>query len=279
MPEGDTVHKIARVLRPRLEGERLVALWLREQGAVAALAGARVREVAALGKHLLIVLEPAVGGHERVLHVHLGMHGRWLRVAPDAPPAPAERVRLVTEREAFACAKAAVVELLRRGELADHRVLARLGPDLLADELALDVVVARARRRDPPTVADLLLDQRVACGLGNVYKSELLFLEGLAPRTPPRALPDARLAALYERGRALLRANLGGWPRTTTGAVRPGTPWPPGMPRLWVYDRHGRPCLRCGTPIEVDRHGSPARATWWCPSCQRGAQPDVGCER
>ena len=271
MPEGDTVHKIARALRPRLEGEQLVALWLRERGAVAPLAGARVREVAALGKHLLIVLEPAGGGQERVLHVHLGMHGRWLRVAPDAPRAPAERVRLATGREAFACTKAAVAELLRRSELADHRVLARLGPDLLADELALDAVVARARRRDPPTAADLLLDQRIACGLGNVYKSELLFLERIAPRTPPRALPDARLAALYERGRALLRANLGGWPRTTTGEVRPGAPWPPGMLRLWVYDRRGRPCLRCGAPIALDRHGSLARATFWCPRCQHGA--------
>lgn len=272
MPEGDTVHKIARALRGRLEGETIAALWLREPGPVPALAGACVREVVALGKHLLVALAPRSGGPDAVLHVHLGMHGRWRRIEPDAPHAFEERLRIQLPADAFACLRAPVVELLRRSELAAHPALSRLGPDLLAEpDPDLAAIVARARRRAPATVADLLLDQTVACGLGNVYKSELLFLERLAPRTAPAALADERIAALYARGRDLLRANLGGWRRTTTRAVRAGEPWPLGTPRLWVYDRAGQPCLRCGAPIAVDRHGDLARSTFRCPRCQAGA--------
>jgi endonuclease-8 len=268
MPEGDTVHKIARALRGRIEGEPLARLWLRACGDVAIAAGARVREVAALGKHLLVALVPRSGSGERVLHVHLGISGRWRRVDPGAPALAGERLRLETAKDGFACLRAPVVELLRRVELPAHPVLARLGPDLLGDDLDLDAVLARARRRDPPNVADLLLDQTVACGLGNVYKSELAFLEGVAPRASPRTLDDARLRALYARARELLLANLGGWPRTTTRKVTPAEPWPVGAPRLWVYGRHGRPCLRCGATIAAERLGDGARATYWCPRCQ-----------
>lgn len=266
MPEGDTVHKIARALRARIEGEPLARLWLRAHGDAAVAAGARVGEVAALGKHLLVALAPRAG--ERVLHVHLGIAGRWRRVEPGAPALGNERLRLETAKDGFACLRAPVTELLRRVELPGHPALAHLGPDLLAGELDLDALVARARRRDPATVADLLLDQTVACGLGNVYKSELAFLEGVAPRTPLRALDDARLRALYARARELLLANLGGWRRTTTRKVTPGEPWPAGAPRLWVYGRHGRPCLRCGAAIAVERLGDGARSTWWCRRCQ-----------
>lgn len=271
MPEGDTVHKIARALRERLEGRAIAALWLREPGPLPALAGAHVREVAALGKHLLVALAPRAGGPDAVLHVHLGMHGRWLRVEPGAPHGFEERLRIALEDDAFSCLRAPVAELLRRGDLPAHPVLSRLGPDLAAEEAPdLAAIVARARRRAPPTAADLLLDQTVACGLGNVYKSELLFLERVAPRTATAALPDRRIAALYARGRELLRANLGGWRRTTTRVVRAGEPEPLGLPRLWVYGRAGQPCLRCGAPIAVDRHGDLGRATFWCPRCQGG---------
>jgi endonuclease-8 len=273
MPEGDTVHKIARALRPQLEGARLERLWLRDEGgAVAALAGARVEEVVALGKHLLVALAPRGGGGDRVLHVHLGMHGRWRRLEPGAAVGAAPRLRIETAAARFACFRAPVVELMPRAHLRGHPVLARLGPDLLAEDFDPAAIVARARRRDPATVAELLLDQTVACGLGNVYKSELLFLEGIGPRAQPRALADERLAALYRRGRELLLANLGGWRRTTTRPVRPGEPWLPGAPRLWVYGRHGQPCLRCGAPIAVARQGDAARATWWCPRCQRESE-------
>jgi endonuclease VIII len=266
VPEGDTVHKIANAMRPLLAGRPLESLWLRDRGELAAARGAVVEEVAALGKHFLFAL-----GRREVLHVHLGIDGRWFRVrAGDSPPR-ADRgavLRLATAADRLICVRAPVAELLRRADLRVHPVLAHLGPDLLAPEFDAARAVARARRIDARSVADLLLDQRAACGIGNVYKSEVLFAEGVDPWTPPGALDDARLAALYERARAQLRSNLGGWPRTTVRAVRPGDPWPEGQPRVFVYGRAGERCLCCAGRIESRRQGDGARTTYWCPRCQ-----------
>jgi endonuclease-8 len=264
VPEGDTVHKLVRAMRPLLEGEPLESVWLRDTGEVTGLAAARVDEVAALGKHFLFALGPRA-----VLRVHLGLHGTWHRYRPgEAPQRAAPAVKLATKAWSLLCFRAKQAELIQRGELASHPVLARLGPDLLAESVHFGEVLARARRRGAASVGDLLLDQGVACGLGNVYKNEVLFLEGLHPAAAPLALADERLLALYRTGRELLQRNLGGWPRTTTRVVEHGVPWPADLPRLFVYDRLGRPCLRCGTPIESFRQGDFASPTWFCPRCQ-----------
>jgi endonuclease-8 len=267
VPEGDTIHKIARAMAPRLEGRVVTGLWLRDRGWLAPLAGLHVLEVAPLGKHLLVALgEPAPTRRARwVLHVHLGMHGRWHRHVGGAAwsrPGGQALLRLAVEsREAeeWVCFRAARAEV-------------GLGPDLLGEALPLERIVARARGREPRSAADLLLDQSVACGIGNVYKSEVLFLEGVHPRTPPTALADATLEALYRRARELMLGNLGGWRRTTLRPVQPGRAPRPGEPRLWVYGRGGRPCRRCGARVAGVRLGDAARATWWCPSCQPAGQ-------
>lgn len=273
MPEGDTVHKIARAMQPHLEGQRVAALWLRQRGEVAALAGAVVEEVAALGKHFLFAIGP-----RHVLHVHLGMGGKWFRFAPGEAwarsPATAA-VRLETAAWRFVCFRAPVAELLRRIDLAAHPILSRLGPDLLAPELDLGHVVARARRRSARNAADLLLDQRVACGIGNVYKSEVLFAEAVHPWTAPGDLPDAAVHALYATARRLLGQNLGGWRRTTVRPVRDHG-WPPDLPRVFVYGRGGQPCLRCAGRVASRLQGDDARATYWCPRCQAPASRQAG---
>ncbi|RIL06817.1 MAG: formamidopyrimidine DNA glycosylase [Proteobacteria bacterium] len=266
MPEGDTVHKLVNAMRPLLEGRALAKLWLRDRGDVPELAGERVAEVAALGKHFLFVL-----GERAVLHVHLGMNGKWLRYARGqrwTRSAATAVVRLDTADWSFVCHQAPVCELLRRRDVALHPVLSRLGPDLLAPEIDLDLVVARARRREARSAAELLLDQRVACGVGNVYKSEVLFAERVHPERDPRTLGDDAIAALYATARSLLRQNLGGWKRTTVRALAPGESLPLGMPRLFVYGRGGEPCLRCGARIASRLHGDDARSTYWCPRCQ-----------
>jgi endonuclease-8 len=115
-------------------------------------------------------------------------------------------------------------------------------------------------------MVDILLDQGIAAGLGNVYKSELLFLYGLAPTTPLSDMSDAALREIFGRGRSLLQANLGGWPRTTTHDPRledAGNP-----PRLYVYGRAGEPCLRCQTRIVRTACGKHRRGTYACPTCQ-----------
>ena len=114
-------------------------------------------------------------------------------------------------------------------------------------------------------IADLLLDQRIASGIGNVYKSEVLFLERLHPRTRVGAIDADRLRHLCEEAARLLRFNLRTRRRTTVPTRR--RPYPT-SPRLWVYERAGDPCLECGTKILRFTQGDMARGTWWCPTCQ-----------
>ena len=150
-----------------------------------------------------------------------------------------------------------VVELLSERDLLRHPVLTALGPDLCLGGFDLETALARLDALDPATpVAVALLDQRVAAGIGNVYRSEVLWACRQDPFAPlAEVAPEAR-SRLYGAAHDLLRANLGPGPRRTV----PGG--------LAVYDRAGRACLRCGGRIAVRRIGDQARAAWWCPACQ-----------
>jgi endonuclease-8 len=140
--------------------------------------------------------------------------------------------------------------------------VAHLGPDAGADGFDPAEVLRRARAGDQQrTAADLLLDQSVLAGVGNVLKAETLFLEGIHPRRPVGGLGDATILSLARRADRLLRVNRAPGPRVTTG-IR-------GRDReLWVSGRAGRPCRRCGTAITEAWVGNPARITPWCPPCQ-----------
>jgi endonuclease-8 len=134
----------------------------------------------------------------------------------------------------------------------------RLGPDLCGADPDRDEILRRLDglpAQDTP-LATVLLDQRLFCGVGNVYKSEVLSALGLHPATPIGWLgPDARLA-LIETAHRLLRANLATGVRATVAGG------------LAVYGRAGRPCRRCGRPIQWARSGPQQRSTYWCPRCQ-----------
>ena len=284
MPEGDTIHRLAAVLAPHLVGEPLehVELWGRPEPSLRR----RVESVRALGKHLLIGLE---GGE--TIRNHLGMHGNWRRFASQGELASLSRgvgaeatgrrrgfeaprrrsLVLVNRHGAFVCFDAELADCVPSGRRLATPGLARIGPDLLAEIApADDIVVARARRfvASERPVCDLLLDQRVASGIGNVYKSELLFLHRIEPATPAGILDDAEVVALYRDARRLLLQNLGPWPRTTTWVPREGRSSKPGLPRLHVYGRVGEACLDCAAPIVERRMGRGNRRTFWCPGCQ-----------
>jgi endonuclease-8 len=266
VPEGDTVHKLAAAFRPLLVGEPVGSLWIRRVGDLPALAGQRIEEVSALGKHFLF----AIGARD-VLHVHLGLNGSWHRYRAGEPSQrdrAAASVRLVVGEWEHVCFRAKVAEVLPRAEVRRHPVLSRLGPDLLAEDVDWDEIVERARRRAPATASDLLFDQFIACGIGNAFKNEVLFLAGVHPWTPAAELSAEQVVALFQSARELLARNLGGWPRTTTRPVKPGEPWPAHEPRHYVFERSGEPCLRCGTPVELLRQGDFASLTYWCPRCQ-----------
>lgn len=259
MPEGDTVFKVAAFLEERLVGRRLT--YGKAGSPAVDLSGRRIGAVDAFGKHLLISLDDG-----RVVRSHLGMWGTWHWYPPAAEwrkPARQARIVLDTGEAVFVCFNPREVEILHAAGVRRRVLAARLGPDLLGAALPLGVIVARAREIAAPesVVADVLLDQRIACGIGNVFKSEVLFLERTPPAAPFSDLPDDRLAALYLTASSLLRSNTGGGARVTRpGGDRQG--------RLWVYGRHGKPCLRCGEPVRYARLGQDHRATYWCPGCQ-----------
>ena len=269
MPEGDTLHRIAAGLRPFLVGRVVTAASARRPGPRAELlVGARIESVESVGKHLLIRFDRGLE-----LRTHLGMHGSWHRYSPGERwlRSPA-RARLVIEVPGAiaVCFDAPTVELLETRAEAIHPVLAELGPDLLTPgfgEPELAEAVRRLRARHAAaTIAEAILDQRSLAGIGNVYKSETLFVERVDPFAAVETLKDADLRRLVETARRLLLANASGGPRTTTSEhpeeVRR-------LGRLWVYDRAGRPCRRCGAIVRSVRHGLNDRRTFWCPACQR----------
>ena len=249
MPEGDKIWRTAAALRSRLEGKRVL---LARPDALKRLAGTTVTGVDPVGKHLVIRFDSGLS-----LHSHLRMRGAWHVYRPGERwrrPEWQLKALLETEDAVAICFSAPVVELVRDvGARLGH-----LGPDMLADDWAAPDVVARARSLGAVAVGELLLNQRVTAGIGNVYRCEALWQRRINPWTPTAALDDQQLAALFETARAAMRANLGGDIHRRF----------PGYDRAAVHARGGRPCPRCGTPIRVRAQGEHARATYWCPRCQ-----------
>ena len=273
MPEGDTLFRTAAVLRETLVGREVVAARGRADGVpLQRVVGSRVERVESLGKHLLVDFSDG-----STLHTHLRMHGswdryrrreRWLR-----PPSRAVAVIEVTEAVAV-CFDAPTVELLETRAVALHPALRALGPDLLAPEPDLDAAfeLLRAASRAEVPIGEALLDQRALAGLGNVYRSEVCFVERVNPFSPVGALDDETLRRLIRTGERLLRANRNGPARTTTPDALGAEPAAGGprrpRGRVWVYGCTGRPCRRCGTPISSRVSGEPPRRSYWCPTCQ-----------
>lgn len=273
MPEGDTLHRTAAVLREVLLGREVLAARGRAGGPLLGrVLGSRVERVESNGKHLLIGFSSGL-----TLHTHLRMNGSWhrYRTGERWRRSPSRAVAVLEVADGVAvCFDAPTVELLDRRAVAIHPALRNLGPDLLAD--GLDLTEALRRLRDPSRagrpVGEALLDQRALAGLGNVYRSEVCFIEGVDPFLPVGAIDDASLVRLLETARRLLAANVAGGARVTTPDALGGAPGARG-PRasgrdLWVYGRTGRPCRRCGAGILSRVSGQLPRRTYWCPRCQ-----------
>lgn len=258
MPEGDTIFRTAQTLGKVLTGQRLMEV---RSGlshlAEAALVGRQVRRVEARGKNLLIHFDDG-----RALYTHLRMSGSWHVYRPGErwrKPERQARVVLRTDRFVAVCFNAPVVRVLTARQLARHPALSQLGPDLARAEFDLTEACRRLRARGDLTIGEALLHQSLCAGLGNVFKSETLFVCRVHPFARVRQLSDADLERVLRAGHELLRANLHRFPRATR--LAPGG-------RYWVYGRRGKPCFRCGTAIQMRRQGLAARCTYWCPVCQ-----------
>jgi endonuclease-8 len=164
-----------------------------------------------------------------------------------------------------------IAEFVLADQLEADEAMARLGPDVLASHFDAGEALARLASNDRPTVAEALLDQRAVAGIGNVYKSELLFLAKVWPFLRPQEVTPEQWTRMVHDARILLRANVVDpgeagvltyrGMRRTTGRTNPEQ-------RLYVYGRQGEPCRRCGTPIQLRHHGEHNRSTYWCPTCQ-----------
>lgn len=260
MPEGDTIFKTAAALRPLLVGRNVLKASARQPGPqIQRVVGSSVTAVEPMGKHMVIRFSNGLA-----LHTHLRMNGTWHRYAPGErwrKPAWQARVVLEVPEHVVVCFNAPVAELMDDRAVALHPAMEALGPDLLSENFDSEDAFRRLRARPTLEVAEALLDQRALAGIGNVYKSEVLFLEGIHPFTPVSQLPDSTLRAIIATAHRLLHEN-----------IRPGSPArittrSSGSP-VWVYSRRGRPCLRCRTPITSARQGPLNRWTYWCPTCQ-----------
>jgi len=277
MPEGHTLHRLARLHRRRYAG-RPVAVSS-PQGRFAA--GARVvdgrmlEHVEAHGKHLFHHFGP-----DRAVHVHLGLYGTVSdERLPVRPPRGLVRMRMVGQTHHADLRGPTTCELITDAEAA--AVHARLGDDPLRRDADPDRVWTRISRSRAP-LATLLMDQAVIAGVGNVYRAELLFRHGIDPLLPGQALARGRWDALWadlvelmtdgvRRGRIeTLRPEHD--PRRLADAVPLATTERMGAERMgaermvYVYRRADQPCRACGTPIAHRTHL--ARNLFWCPTCQ-----------
>ena len=258
MPEGDVVKRSCAALHAALAGQRLTRAELRVPAyATVPLVGATVLEVVARGKHQLTRFDNGL-----TLHTHLRMEGGWRIVRTGRTPRdPAYQIRAILgnpTQTAFGM-RLGITELVETSQ--EDRVVGHLGPDLLAEEFDAEEALRRLRSAPGATIGEALLDQRNLAGIGTFYRAEILFLQGIHPRTPVADV--AGLPRLVARVRHLLQANVTRPYQVTTGNTRPGE-------RAWVFDRTGRACRRCGTAIEEDQFGpvGKERFSYWCPSCQ-----------
>lgn len=266
MPEGDTIARAAATLDRALRGATVTRFstalaHLARVDADTPIAGRAIERCESRGKHLLVHFSGGL-----VLRTHMRMHGSWHLYRPGERwrrPARAARFAIETADWVAVGFDVPVAEFLDAATLEQAPALARLGPDLLDPSVDADTLARRLREQGTRPVGEAILDQRVFAGIGNVFRSELLFMARLHPSTPAGSLTAEQARSLVAVAQKWLAVNAradGPGMRNTTGRLSPAE-------RAWVYQRTGFPCRVCGTPIEsfVD---ADARRFYWCPACQ-----------
>lgn len=259
MPEGDTIHRAACRLKSVLEGTSILSAEGRSSvGDLAALNGQQATSVEANGKHLMFHFD-----NRSVLHSHMGMTGAWHIYHPSATWRKPQRqavVVLKTKLRTAVCFTPKLIQLVSSTQLSRNRYLQKLGPDLLKGPIDDRTFLSRIRTQNSLSIGEAVMNQTVVSGIGNVYKSEILFLERIHPLQRVREIKSSLLCQLKDRAQWLMLRNTDGKPRRTR--------FRNDQHRLWVYGRHQERCLKCGSPIQMLRQGDLARSTYFCPTCQ-----------
>jgi endonuclease VIII len=274
MPEGDTIFRAARSMHRVLAGHVVTRFetayaHLDRVDVDTPIAGRTIEGVRSAGKHHLIVFSG-----ELILRTHMRMNGSWhlYRQGEKWWRGPQSmRVRLDTADWVAVAFNVPVAEFVTPKELASKDPVAKLGPDLLGEAFDREEAVRRIIASAHQSIALSLLDQRLVAGIGNVYKSEVLFMSGVNPFTPAGAVPTTTLEAMMDLARRLLKDNVidgtSGQIQTFRNLRHTNRSIDPNQ-NLWVYGRMDKPCRKCGTPIRMKRMGVEARSTYWCPKCQ-----------
>ncbi|MGW4198640.1 Fpg/Nei family DNA glycosylase [Streptomyces sp. NPDC005004] len=269
MPEGHTIHRLARDCAERFEGTapRVGSPQGKFADAAALLDGAELTATEAHGKHLFLRFRDTDW-----VHIHLGLFGKVaLGPAPAPPPTDTVRLRLANDTDYLDLRGPTTCALITDDE--KRAVHDRLGPDPLRADA--DPAAAYARvRRSRTTIAALLMDQKIVAGVGNVYRAEVLFRHGIDPYRTGKDITPAEWDAIWADLVDLMRE---GVRNNRIDTVRPEhTPEAMGRPprvddhggEVYVYRRATLPCHVCAT--EIRTAGLAARNLFWCPTCQKG---------
>lgn len=264
MPEGHTLHRLSRLHQRRFAGAPVAVSSPQGRFAegAAAVNGQVLIRTDVWGKHLF---HHYAGG--AIVHIHLGLYGTFTEHRVPMPlPVGQVRMRMAGAEYGTDLRGPTACEVF--DEMQAAGVVARLGPDPLrrdADSVLAWKRITKSRR----PIGGLLMDQAVVAGVGNVYRSELLFRHGIDPHRPGTAIGQAEFDTAWADLVALMKIGLR---RGKIVVVRPehdhGAPaYAPGKPRTYVYRRAGDPCRVCGTTIGTAV--LEGRNVFWCPSCQR----------
>ena len=263
MPEGHTIHRLAKDHTPLLVGRKVALASPQGRFATGAelLTGRPVERIDPYGKHLFYRFEG-----DLLLHVHLGLYGKWTSgYGPPPEPRGALRLRMTTDDVWLDLRGPTACEVMTPADR--DVVLARLGPDPLRRDADPELAWRRLSK-SKRLVGELLMDQKVLAGIGNVYRAEVLYRAGLSPFRTGREVPRRLWDDMWPDLRTLLQAGVRAGRIVTTEredrARRSGTAKRDDA--HYVYRRHGLPCRRCGT--EVLTQVMQQRNLFWCPTCQ-----------
>ena len=278
MPEGDTIFRAAQALNKALAGKVVTGFEtaLAKLASVnddAPLVGRTVESVEARGKWCLMFFSG-----DLILLTHMLMSGSWhIYRTGERWQAPRSAMRLVITCDDVQAVgfNIPVTEFRTARSLERSSQVPRLGVDVLGGSYTVEAGVQRlsdyTRSHPEAEIANVLLNQRVIAGLGNVYKSEVAFAAGVHPFRQMRTLTKRELELVADAAGRFMKANVrdgkGDGIVTYTGNRRTTRSMARGD-RLWVYSRQGQECRRCGAIVEMRRQGIGARSTYWCPSCQ-----------